>query len=42
MDARVTQLDATHCSYVDQVVAIACTILWAEINDKIVMVMPEL
>ena len=38
VDEWVTQMDADHCSYMDQAVAVARTSLQAEINGKIVTI----
>ena len=38
MDERMMQLGASHRSYVDQAMAVACTLLKAEINGKAVMI----
>ena len=38
VEDRVTQMETTHCQYVDQAVVAACTKLQAEINGKSVMI----
>ena len=42
MDEWVTLLDATHHSYVDQIVTVAHTNLQTDINGKIGMIKAEL